>query len=200
MCMSNVGPENGATAEGAGDAVGVSDRKWYVAFVGHNAEKASRDRLEQAGYEAFVASQKEMHYWRNGKRKVIEKVIITNYVFVRLSESERRQVVNLPYIKSFMIDKSRNLTEHGSRNFATISDKDMNMLKYMLHRAESPVEFRASFAKGDRVKVIRGGLIGVEGNVIEMKDITDKCIGINIINLGCATVHISPEDVVKVDN
>jgi len=198
MCMSNVGSENGATAEGAGDAVGVPQRKWYVAFVGHNAEKASRDRLEKAGYEAFVASQKDIHYWRNGKRKMIEKVVITNYVFVKATESERRQIVNFPFIKSFMVDKSRKLNDNGSRSLAFVSDHDMDMLKYMLHRAEFPVEFLATFAKGDRVKVIRGTMTGLEGNVVEMKDKSDKYIGINIPYLGCATVHISPEDVIKV--
>jgi len=197
--MSNVGPENGATAEGAGDAVGVPQRKWFIAFVGHNAEKASRDRLEKAGYEAFVASQKDMHYWRNGKRKMIEKVIITNYIFVKVTESERRQIVNFPYIKSFMVNKSGKPNANGSRPLAFVNDKDMDMLKYMLHRAEFPVEFLATFAKGDRVKVIRGSMTGLEGNVVEMKDKTDKYIGINIEYLGCAVVHISPEDVIKVE-
>lgn len=198
MCRNNVGHENGTTAEGAGDAVGVPARQWFVAFVGHNAEKSSRDQLEKAGYEAFVASQQETHYWRNGKRKVIEKVIITNYVFVRVTEAERRLIVNFPYIKSFMVNKSGKTNERGARPLATIPDKDISMLKYMLHRAEFPAEFLATFAKGDRVKVIRGSMTGVEGNVVEMKDATDKFIGINIGFLGCAVVRISPEDVIKI--
>ena len=201
MCRNNAGHENGATAEGAGDAVGVSQRHWFVAFVGHNAEKSSRDRLLKAGYEAFVASQQEMHYWRNGKRKMIETVVITNYVFVQATESERRQLVNLPYIKSFMVNKSGKPNAQGFRPIAEIPDHEIEMLKYMLHRAECPVQFMATFAKGDKVKVIRGTMVGVEGNVVEVKGSTDKYIGINIGFLGCAIVRISPEDVVKlVDN
>lgn len=198
MCMNNVGHENGAAAEGAGDAVGVSSRHWFVAFVGHNAEKSCRDQLVKAGYEAFVASQQEVHYWRNGKRKLIEKVIITNYVFVHVTEAERRLIVNFPYIKSFMVNKSGKPKENGSRPLAEVPDSQIEMLKYMLHRAEYPVQFLSTFAKGDKVKVIRGSMAGVEGNVVEMKDASDKFIGINIGFLGCAIVRISPEDVVKV--
>ena len=95
MCMNNVGHENGAAAEGAGDAVGVSSRHWFVAFVGHNAEKSCRDQLVKAGYEAFVASQQEVHYWRNGKRKLIEKVIIrsNHQIEVHFRDDEEYEIL-----------------------------------------------------------------------------------------------------------
>lgn len=195
--MNNIDLENGAPAQCADGTVDEPQRHWFVAFVGHNAEKSCRDRLIQAGYEAFVASQQEVHFWRNGKRKMIEVVIITNYVFVRATEMERRQIVNFPYIKSFMVNKSASLTENGFRTIATIPDNEMEMLKYMLHRAEYPVQFLTHFAKGDKVKVVRGTMTGVEGHIVEMKDSTDKYIGINIGSLGCAVVYISPKDVVK---
>ena len=51
MCRNNAGHENGATAEGAGDAVGVPKKHWFIAVVGHNTEKFSRDRLKELGYE-----------------------------------------------------------------------------------------------------------------------------------------------------
>ena len=84
-------------------------RKWLVACVAPNTEKVSRDRLLALGYEAFVASQEEVRLYKNGdrkKRKKVERVVITQYVFLHVTEQERRQVVELPYIKYFLLDRS----------------------------------------------------------------------------------------------
>ena len=39
------------------DTAGVPNRRWYVAIVGRNTEKACRERLTALGYESYVATQ-----------------------------------------------------------------------------------------------------------------------------------------------
>lgn len=43
---------------GVGDAVGVETRKWFVAIVNNNSEKAVQERLVKMNYESYVAKQK----------------------------------------------------------------------------------------------------------------------------------------------
>ena len=186
---------NVTAAQDAGDAVGVlsplySPRHWFVAYVGHNTEKASRDRLEQLGYEAFVASQKEMHVWRNGKRKKIERIVITTYVFVYVTEQERRAVVNLPFIKSFLVNKAGTPSPLGRRPLAVIPDRQMELL-----RDESdPVRFTsAAFSLGDTVRVLGWEQTGFQGHVVRLRGDNAPYVGIRIDNLGCAYMEIAPD-------
>ena len=180
---------NVTAAQDAGDAVGVlpssfcplpgdavaplgmpPPRHWFVAYVGHNTEKASRDRLEQLGYEAFVASQKEMHVWRNGKRKKIERIVITTYVFVRVTERERRDIVNLPFIKSFLVNKAGTPTPLGRRPLAVIPDRQMQLLRTMLRDESDPVRFTSTaFSLGDTVRVLGWEQTGFQGQIVRLR-------------------------------
>ena len=173
-------------------------RHWFIAFVGQNAEKSSRDQLQRLGYEAFVASQKEERRWKNGTKKVVEAVKITTVVFVHATEEERRQIVNLPFIKSFMVNKAATPGKYGAHPIAVVSDQEIETLKFMLYRAESPVLFAPIITKGDHVRVVRGAMTGLEGQIVEIRDDATKCVGVNIGILGSALVHISPDDLEKI--
>ena len=102
------------SAKGVGDAVGIPGRQWYVAFVGQNTEKSCREKLQRLGYDCYVATQDEIHQWRNGRRHHVERVVISTIVFVHATEDERRDIVNLPFIKYFMTDKALSPTTSAS--------------------------------------------------------------------------------------
>ena len=46
-----------AVSSGVGDAVGVDCRKWFVAIVNNNSEKAVQERMSSLDYETYVAKQ-----------------------------------------------------------------------------------------------------------------------------------------------
>ena len=211
MCTSTTNSLDTPSSQSVGDAVGVAepqvlphpqtptDHHWYIALVGTNQEKTVRQHLEAQGYEAFVASQREIHVWRNGKRQIVEAIKISNLVFIRCTESERRQVVTLPYIKSFLVNRSGTPNTLGQKPIATIPDVQMQTLRYMLYQAESPVRISAEpVTLGDHVRIIRGKLSGFEGRVIRIKDATAHYVGIQIDFLGCAMIQIPPSDIEKV--
>ena len=176
----------------------TSERHWFVAFVGQNAEKSSRDELQRLGYEAFVASQKEERRWKNGTKKIVDAVKISTVVFVHVTETERRHIVNFPFIKSFMVNRAATPGKYGARPIAVIPDHEMETLMFMLYRAESPVLFSPTIAKGDHVRIVRGSMTGLEGQIVEVSNSATKCVGVNVGILGCALVHISPDDLEKI--
>ena len=179
------------------DAVGVPKPKWFVAVVGRNTEKACRERLTEQGYESYVATQQEMRVWRTGKKKQVERVLISNLLFIHVTERERREVVNLPYIKYFLTDKAEHANDFGRHPLAVIPDSQMNMLRFMLYNADSPVTFTAEpLHLGDHIRVVRGQLAGLEGRVT--RDGSGTYLVVTLDLLGSAMVSISTDDLEKI--
>lgn len=182
---------------GVDGAVGVPDFKWFVAIVNPRHEKSVSEKLKAAGLDSYVATQSEMHLWKNGRRKLVDRVIIPSIVFVRCTERQRREIVKQPYILRFMVNRCR---ESGSLNrpVAEIPDSQIRQLQFMLGHADAPVEFVPSvFLKNDKVRVIRGNLKGLEGVVISNSDGTHS-LTISISILGIAKVIIEPNDIEKI--
>lgn len=80
----------------------------------------------------------------------------------------------------------------GSTNkpLAIIPDTEIERLKFMLGQSDIPVEItKKPFKTGDKVRVIRGNLAGLEGEVIDFHDAKSELIvGLNFF--GCAKLSI----------
>lgn len=186
-----------AVPSGVGGAEGVVRRHWFVAIVKNNTEKAVNERLEKAGYESYLATQTLYRVWKNGKRARIEHVVLPTLVFVRCTEKERMQIVTLPYINRFMTNKAA-----GSSNpkpLAIIPDRQIETLRFMLGQSDVPVTMADKpYHKGDRVRVARGKLSGLEGEVVNTAD-GERVVMVRIDLLGCAKLSISTVDLEPVD-
>ena len=195
MSEENQKFETGTPAIVADDAEGIP--RWYVAYVGTRAEKAVRDRLISLGYEAYAATQWEIRVWRNGRKKKIERPVITQYVFIRLTERQRAVVVAMPEIHYFLVNKAGATNEYGRHLPAVIPDAQMQMLQRMLGQSESAVRFATSgFAVGDTVRVLGWG-DNLEGHVVRIPGDHARYVGIRIDQLGCAYMEISPDLLLK---
>ena len=195
MSEENQKFETGTPAIVADDAEGIP--RWYVAYVGTRAEKAVRDRLISLGYEAYAATQWEIRVWQNGRKKKIERPVITQYVFIRLTGRQRAVVVTMPEIHYFLVNKAGATNEYGRHLPAVIPDAQMQMLQRMLGQSDSAVRFATSgFAIGDTVRVLGWG-DNLEGHVVRIPGDHAKYVGIRIDQLGCAYMEISPDLLLK---
>lgn len=194
---------NATTVMGTGGAVGVlkapsKKREWFIARVSPNTEKSSRDRLLQMGVEAFVASQEEYRFYKNGDRKKprkkkVERAVITQYVFIHITEIERRRLVEEPFIRCFLIDRT-----HEERTFATVSDEKMHQLKLMLGYQDAQVQFAAAdYTIGEEVTVKGFGSQEYTGHVVRLRGDKTSYIGVRIDVLGCAYLEIAPQRLAK---
>ena len=184
-----------------GDAVGVpgsvdDPRKWFVAVVSNNTERASRDRLSALGHEAYVPCQRETRVWGDGRRREVERVVTPSLLFVRATEPERRVIVGYPFISRFLTDRARRKTATGPSPVAVIPASQMLMLRFMVGASDRPVTFDSRPARaGDRVRVIRGHLRGLEGVVLRDEGTcVDPTVCVNLSLLGCARVSVPTLD------
>lgn len=185
-----------AVPSGVDGAVGVPNRKWFVAIVNARHEKVVANKLNATGIEAYVATQKELRVWNNGRRKIIDRVIIPSLVFVKCTEQQRREIVTLPFVFRFMINRT---ADTGSLNkpVAIIPEKEIDKLKFMLGQSDYQVNFApVTYKVKDSVRIIRGSLTGLVGEVATASDGTHT-LTVIIEQLGCARVTINPSDIEK---
>lgn len=159
------------TPNDVGGTNNIETRKWYVALVNNNTEKSVQQRLTSQGYETYVAKQSVMRLWKNGKKTTVEKVVLPLTVFIKCTELERRQLVTLPYINRFMVNKAARTSNGSSRPLATIPDSQIDLLRFMLGQSDIPIVFEEVPIKvNDHVMIIRGHLKGVQGEVLQTKE------------------------------
>lgn len=183
---------------GVGNAVGVFKNYWFVAVVKNNTEKAVLEKLKKIGYECYVPLQKEYRVWKNGKKAVIDRVVIPTIVFINCDESDRRHLVSLPYIIRFMVNRAGTSLNGLAKPLAIIPDTQMKKLMFMVGNSDSPVYFsNTPYNKGDLVRVVRGKLAGLEGEVKAVDDKHSEII-VSLDCLGNARLTIETIDVEKI--
>lgn len=183
-----------AVPQGVDGAVGVPDKQWYVAIVNHNSEVKSAEKLVGLGYDSFAASQRERRMWRNGRRAMVDRVVIPSMVFIRCTEAERRHIVTLPFIFRFLTNKAAAASAFG-KPVAVIPDRQIANLRFMLGNSDEPVEFvDHTYCVGDKVRVARGRLMGLEGMVQTVGQGATRLI-VLLDFLGGATVQINTVDI-----
>lgn len=179
---------------GVDGAVGVPERKWFVAIVNARHERVVADKLIALNIESYVATQRELRVWKNGRKKYIDRVIIPSLVFVRCTELQRIEIVKLPFIFRFLVNRTSE-TGKLSKPVAVIRNQEIEKLKFMLGQSDYPVDFEPVHYKvNDTVRVIRGSLVGLVGEVVKASDGTTT-LTVVIDQLGCAKVSIEPTDI-----
>lgn len=176
---------------GVDDAVGVPEAKWFVAIVNNRSEKADAEKLTKIGIENYVPTQTTFKVWKNGKKAKVEKVVISSIIFIHCTEEERKEIVKLPYIFRFMTNKAGTASANfGNKPLAVISDEEIKRLQFMLGQSDIPVTITdRTYRKGDKVRVIRGSLAGLEGDVLSVE--TDKSeVLVALEYFGCAKLQI----------
>jgi transcriptional antiterminator RfaH len=70
----------------------TEDRKWLAVYTKPRAEKKVEERLIKSGIEAFCPTYTTLRTWSDRKKKV-ELPLIPSYVFVKVAEKERLEVL-----------------------------------------------------------------------------------------------------------
>ena len=139
---------------------------WLVVCVQSNREKKTYERLSALGFESFLPLQ----------------VVIPMVVFARIAPSERISVLRLPSVSRFMVLR-------GESAPAIIPDAQMERFRFMLDYSEEAVEMCSErIQPGEQVKVIKGPLTGLTGELITMDGKSKVAVRINM--LGAAMVEV----------
>ena len=156
-------------------------KRWYVAMVRMHHEKKVAERLASMGIDTFVPVQQKIHQWSD-RRKVVNEVLLPMMVFVHANPQERMEVLTLSTVSRYMVMR-------GESSPAVIPDEQMARFRFMLDYSEEAVCMNSSpLARGEKVRVIKGPLSGLVGELV--KDGGKSKIAVRLNMLGCACVDM----------
>lgn len=156
-------------------------RKWYVAYVRLFHERKTAEKLATMGIESFVPVREEIHQWSQRKKKVM-RVLIPQMIFIHATQQERMEALTLPSISRYMVLRGEHVP-------AVIPDAQMKQFMFMVDYSEETIElFTSPLEPGQAVKVIKGPLAGLEGELMEIEGKSKVVVRLDL--LGCAGVDM----------
>ena len=130
---------------------------WYAARTHCGQELKVRDRLARAGVEHFIPTVPA-----GGSRK--ERAVVNSLVFLRATKQEALDLANTGVLPV------KYIVDCATRTLLVVPDKQMEDFRRVLDLSlEEGGLMNRPLSLGDRVKVVKGPLKGVEGHVVEFK-------------------------------
>jgi transcription elongation factor/antiterminator RfaH len=145
----------------------IATPQWYALYLRSRYEKKVNTELEKKNVEIFLPLIEEVHVWSDRKKKVMEP-LFRGYIFV----------------KTDLRDKETILMTDGVVRFVGINHKPSSIpesqIDWLQRIVSESIEIQREqyLNVGERVRVITGPLIGVEGIVTRMQGVSRVVVSI----------------------
>lgn len=134
------------------------DKFWIAVYTRPRSEKRADKELRALGIETFLPMQRQMRQWSD-RKKMVDAIVIPMVLFLNVSNEDLILINRHPLIlKMYSLP--------GEKQPTKIPSKQIEKLKYILEQSDVPVDYDPNvFRVKDRVRVTRGKLIGISGEV-----------------------------------
>lgn len=143
---------------------------WYAIYTKPRNEKKVAEKLENIGIEAYCPMLTSVNKWSDRKKKVASPVL-PSYVFVKLTESRRNEVFQIPGVVRYVFWLGKP---------AIIRAEELQILKECLSQDYTTV-VQSALQRGDKLVVPSGPFKGQEGVI---KSLTNSKIQLILESLG----------------
>lgn len=148
----------------------TSETNWYVARTRHGREIGVRNRLRALGVENFVPTRQRPAY--RGKA-MVEEPLLTSLVFLRTTKAEALDLIHFHGVQADY------LFDCATHQLMVVPAKQMDDFRRVFDLStEEGGLMDQPLAVGERVRVTRGPLRGVEGFVLELQGRTYVVVGL----------------------
>lgn len=140
-------------------AVDKNNPQWYAVHTRFKWEKKAEGNLLEAGIETYLPLQEKIKkYEKVTKRTYVP--VITNYIFVRIVQTEYVKVLQQEGVLGFL---------HNHGQLRAIPDIEMEALKQMVEHLDldSVEVVEGIWEKGTPITIVSGPLAGHIGKVVE---------------------------------
>jgi transcription antitermination factor NusG len=141
------------------DTTSNGEHHWWAIYTRHQHEKVVADVLSAKGFEIFLPLYDSIRRWKD-RQKLLTLPLFPCYVFIRGGFNRRFQILNTPGVHMALT--------HGDR-VAVIPENEIDAVRRTV-QGPFRMEPHPFLRCGDRVRVIRGSLEGVEGILIRKKN------------------------------
>jgi transcription antitermination factor NusG len=159
---------------------------WWALYTRHQHEKTVAEMLSAKGFEVFLPLYESLRRWKD-RSKMLTLPLFPCYVFVRGGLDRRLQVVTTPGIHMILC--------RGER-VAMIPEAEIEAIRKAVE-GSFRMEPHPFLKCGERVRVTRGSLLGVEGILIRKKNLYRLILSVDMMAQSVA-VEIDAMDVERV--
>ncbi len=156
---------------------------WWALYTRHQHEKVVADMLSTKGFEVFLPLYDSMRVWKD-RKKLISLPLFPCYVFVRGGLDRKLQVVTTPGVHMML---------YRGEQVAIIPEEEIRSIRRSID-GSLRVEPHPYLKCGDRVRVKRGSLEGVEGILLRKKNMCRLILSVDMLAQSVA-VEIDASDV-----
>lgn len=162
-----------------------SDYNWYALYTRSRYEKKLHQDMVKRGVESYLPLKVEKRKWSD-RTKIVEEPLLKGYLFVKVSNREYFDVLNNNGAVCYVAFDGK---------AASIPENQINDLKKFVSSFNDKINVtREKIAKGALVKVKRGLLKGVTGEITEIRG--KNRIVLRFTSLGyCLHSDIAMEDI-----
>ena len=140
-----------------------SNVHWYAAHVKYQTEKKIKTWFEQVKIEHFIPFKTVVIEYK-GRKKKKERPVIPCIIFVHTTYSK---AISLPVESGYSMSYIRNIE---TKKIQLIPDKQMEDCMFLFTMSHKAFKVgNANLRRGDRVRVIRGPFMGIEGELVRIK-------------------------------
>jgi transcription antitermination factor NusG len=143
---------------------------WWALYTRHQHEKAVAEMLAAKGFEVFLPLYDSQRRWKD-RRKMISMPLFPCYLFVRARTSRRSQVVTTPGVHMILCN---------GEDAAAIPEAEIQAIRRTLE-GRFRIEPHPFLKCGQRVRVKRGSLEGVEGVLVRKKNLCRLVLSVNML-------------------
>jgi transcription antitermination factor NusG len=166
--------------------VQVEKRAWCAVYTRHQHEKTVSEMLEAKNFEVFLPLYESTRRWKD-RRKVLSLPLFPSYVFVRGAIERRLPVLSTPGVHMII---------NCGERIATVPDEEIEAIRRTVE-GQLRVEPHPFLRCGERVRVVRGSLEGVEGVLVRKKNLYRLVLSVEMLAQSVA-VEIDAHDIVPV--
>jgi transcription antitermination factor NusG len=159
---------------------------WYALCVRYQNERRVEQALAYQGWETLAPHYRTRRQWSD-RVKEIEQALFAGFVFCRFAPPERARVEDTPGVVR--------IVSFGGA-LAAIDASEIEGIRAMA-AARLPLSPWPYLRAGDRVRVERGPLKGVEGTLLRVQDGARLVVGLELLQRAVAC-RLEPDMVVPV--
>lgn len=167
------------------------NKKWYVLYTKSRCEKKVAALLTKKNIENYCPLNKIVKQWAD-RKKLIQEPLFNSYVFVRANE------IDIYDIKKLTTDIVNFV--YWLKKPAIIKDEEIEHIKLFLTQHKNIQLEKLNIQVNDKVRIISGPLMNVEGNITVIKNNTVKLMLPSLGYMMVAEVGISNIKVIEMPN
>jgi len=150
---------------------------WNVLFVTDKKEKFVLSELKKKNIEAFLPLETVIKQWSDRKKK-LKVPLFPSYVFVKSSEKEYFQILNIKGVYKFISFNNK---------LAIVPDVQIEALKELCKSENFRGIIKNTHKKGDKIRITNGPFHGLEGELINDVKNNSKIV-MRIANIGYSLI------------